>query len=46
MIEVFGEILEKNYLLIFESLPFFDIYTLQMQYLGKYKCYRLGTFNS
>ena len=25
MIEVFGEILEKIYLMIFELLPFFDI---------------------
>ena len=25
MREVFGEILEKNYLIIFELLPFFDI---------------------
>ena len=38
MREVFGEILEKNYLIIFELLPFFDILTLQMQYLRKYKC--------
>ena len=39
MREVFGEILEKNFLIIFELLPFFLIYkTLQMQYLGKYKC--------
>ena len=39
MREVFGEILEKNFLIIFELLPFFFIfYTSQMQYLGKYKC--------
>ena len=39
MREVFGEILEKKILIIFELLPFFLIfYTLQMQYLGKYKC--------
>ena len=37
MREVFGEILEKISLIIFELLPFFDM-TLQMQYLGKYKC--------
>ena len=38
MREVFGEILEKIFLIIFELLPFFDILDLQMQYLGKYKC--------
>ena len=38
MREVFGESLEKNYLLIFELLPFLIFKTLQMQYLGKYKC--------
>ena len=36
MREVFGEILEKIFLISFELLPFFDI--LEMQYLGKYKC--------
>ena len=39
MREVFGEILEKCFLIIFELLPLFLIYkTLQMQYLEKYKC--------
>ena len=38
MREVFGEILEKQNLIFFELLPFFIFKTLQMQYLGKYKC--------
>ena len=38
MREVFGEILDKILLIIFELLPFFIFKTLQMQYLGKYKC--------
>ena len=38
MREEFGEILEKYLLIIFELLPFLIFETLQMQYLGKYKC--------
>ena len=38
MREVLGDILEKFLLIIFELLPFLIFYTLQMQYLGKYKC--------
>ena len=38
MREVFGEILEKKIIIIFELLPFLIFKTLQMQYLGKYKC--------
>ena len=38
MREVSGEILGNLILIIFEFLPFFIFKTLQMQYLGKYKC--------
>ena len=46
MREVFGEILEKFFLIFLSYCPFMIFYTLQMQYLGKYKFKRLGTFNS